>query len=104
MTVGRSFYTSDAFTEHYLGIRWPARLWAAVLENAINDAVKGPHAAELKGMLPEEALRFERDVRAAANDWIADEMNEPRRFVWVCEVLNLDPAAVRRQVQERRDA
>lgn len=100
--VARSFYAGGTYVEHYLGMRWPLAVWSAVLEQAIDDAIHGPHAVELKRMAPEEASRFARAVRQGAEDWIADDENEPRRFVWVCDLLDLDPDAVRRSVNERR--
>jgi hypothetical protein len=104
LNASRSFYTSGPYVEHYLGMRWPTRLWGAVLTNAIDDVIAGPRVFETKGMTPEDALVFARDIRQAAEDWIADEANEPRRFRWVCEQLSLDPDAVRRSVNERRQA
>jgi hypothetical protein len=98
------FYTSGAYTEHYLGMRWPKAIWAAVLEQAIRDIVGGPDAYELKGLAPEAAEALRGDLRAAAERWVADEENEPRRFVWVCEQLGVSPDAVRRSIEARRAA
>jgi hypothetical protein len=98
VTAERGFYNSDVFVEHYLGLRWPVRVWAAVLEQAKKDAVSGPEAFETRGMAPYTAEAFRAGVQDAARDWIADELNEPRSFVWVCEQLDLDPDAVRRSV------
>jgi hypothetical protein len=89
-----NFYNADAAAEHYLGLRWPKAIWRAVLEQAVADATVGP--AEL-GITAEQAM----EVRLAAWDWIDDTTNEPRRFVWVCEVLDLDPAAVRAAVRQK---
>lgn len=97
-----SFYTSGVYTEHYLGMRWPKAIWAAVLEQAIRDIVGGPDAHELKGMAPEAAEVLREDLRAAAASWVADETNEPRRFVWVCEQIGVSPDAVRRSIEARR--
>lgn len=102
----RSFYTSAVATEHYLGIRWPREIWAAVLKQAIKDVVEGPTLAETTeyvtapghGWSIERQRRFQNEVRGAAQDWIDDDENEPRRFVWVCEQLGLDPAAVRAEL------
>ena len=96
------FYTSGVYTEHYLGMRWPKAIWAAVLEQAIRDIVGGPDAHELGNLSYDAAKRLRGDMRAAAESWVADEANEPRRFVWVCELLGLDAGAVRRGVVERR--
>lgn len=97
----RSFYTTDIATEHYLGIRWPVAIWAAVLKQAVADILDGPAVFETRGMdlKAVELLRLE--LRAAAERWVYDEENEPRRFCWVCEQLGLEPTAVRRQIEER---
>lgn len=95
------FYNTDAAAEHYLGIRWPRAIWQAVLEQAINDAVEGMSAYELEGMSLEAAKQLDDQVRLAAKSWIEDTVNEPRRFVWVCEQLDLDPSAVRAVVERR---
>ncbi len=97
-----SFYTTDAAAEHYLGIKWPAAIWRTVLEQAITDAVDGPPEFESAGMTPLEELQFDLDIRRAAMEWIEDTTNEPRRFEWVCEQLDLEPSAVRAAVTKRR--
>jgi hypothetical protein len=33
---------------------------------------------------------------------VADDENEPRRFVWVCEQLGLEVSAVRRSIERRK--
>ena len=95
------FYNTAAAAEHYLGIRWPRAIWQAVLEQAITDVVEGAPQYELQGMTRDAAIEYDAALRAAASDWIADEGTEPRRFVWVCEVLDLDPAAVRQSIERR---
>jgi phytoene/squalene synthetase len=70
-------------------------VWEAVLTQAIDDVVDGPHADEAEAAVIE-------DIRAAAQSWIDDQSNEPRRFVWVCEQLDLDPAAVRAAINKRK--
>jgi hypothetical protein len=97
-----SFYTTAAATEHYLGIRWPAAVWRTVLEQAITDVVEGLPQFELQGLTRDEALRLDATVRLAAKEWIDDTANEPRRFVWVCEQLDLEPSAVRLAVERRK--
>lgn len=76
-------------------------LWQAVLAQAARDAVEGPAQFEFEGLLPETAERFAADIQAAAREWIADEVNEPRRFVWVCETLGFDPVVVRDAINRR---
>lgn len=95
------FYTTAVATEHWLGIRWPRAIWQAVLEQAIRDVVQGPPAYELRdlSLADQNALRLA--LRAAAEHWIEDDTNEPRRFVWVCDQLGLNPDAVRRSIKER---
>lgn len=97
----RSFYTSDAYAEHYLGIRWPLAVWFAVLEQAVRDIVEGPAAHELRGLDLRAQQKLRLDFQVAAQRWVDDEANEPRRFVWVCELLGLEPSAVRRSIEER---
>ena len=98
------FYTSDVYAEHYLGIRWPRAVWAAVIQQAISDIVDGPAEWELKGLEPDYAAALRYDIRAAAEHWVADDANEPRRFVWICEQLGLEVSAVRRSIEKRRKA
>lgn len=97
-----SFYNSTAAAEHYLGIRWPTAIWRTVLEQAITDAVDGMSAFELEGLTLDQAQQLDADIRRAALEWIEDTSNEPRRFVWVCEQLDLEPDAVRAAVEKRR--
>ena len=50
------------------------RLWTAVLRQAITDA-QGSY-----------------DVyRQKARDWLLSENREPHSFLWICEVLGLEP-------------
>lgn len=97
------FYTTAAATEHYLGIRWPRAIWQAVLEQAIADVVEGPSAKEMIYMGAREALEFSSAVSDAAQYWIDDDGDEPRRFVWVCEQLDLNPTAVRQAIKRRQE-
>ena len=101
-SIARGFYTNAVATEHDLGIRWPREIWAAVLEQAIGDIVVGPAAWELRGLDLREQQRLALEIRAAAEHWVEDEANEPRRFAWVCDQLGLNPAAVRRRIEERK--
>jgi hypothetical protein len=87
--------------EHYMGVRWPAAVWQAVLEQAIRDIVNGPSWSEMQGKSLGEAREMQLAYRQAAQDWIDDPMNEPRRFLWVCDVLNLDPQVVRTAISKR---
>lgn len=105
MSIARSFYNTDVYVEHYLGVRWPVAIWRSVLEQAIKDIVEGPAVHELRDcadMREKEKLCLE--IRAAAEHWVEDEANEPRRFLWVCEQLGLEPSAVRRSIEERKSA
>ncbi len=58
------------------------RLWAGVLEDAIKILHRGAP---------------QRDVHEVMA-WLADECPEVRGFGWVCAVLDLTPATVRRDV------
>lgn len=93
-----SFYNTAAAAEHYLGLRWPRAVWEAVLQQAIADVVEGPSPDEMFGW----TYAMADEVRAAAQNWIDDPVNEPRRFVWVCEQLDLDPAAVRAAINRKK--
>lgn len=98
------FYNSAAGAEHYLGLRWPKAVWRAVLEQAIQDVAEGPSDAEIASqrLVGRPArLAYELCIRRAARDWFEDEANEPRRFVWVCEQLDLNWVAVRAAVYAR---
>jgi hypothetical protein len=95
------FYNTDVATEHYLGIRWPRFIWQAVLEQAIRDIVEGPSVWEMRDMTLREMVAAREEFRVAAQCWVDDETNEPRRFLWVCELLGLDPGAVRASIEQR---
>ena len=84
-------------------MRWPREVWAAVLKQAVQDATTGPAEFELRGMSVEAAENLRGDIRAAAEAWFADDANEPRRFVWVCEQLGVSPDAVRRSIERRKE-
>jgi hypothetical protein len=99
-----SFYSRETTAYDYLQARAPRHLWAAVLEQAIRDVVEGPSQSECRFMDLGEAQRFCLAVRVAAEEWIADEENEPRRFCWVCEQLGVEPSAVRARIARRRAA
>ena len=98
------FYNTDAATEHYLGIRWPRAIWQAVLEQAIKDIIEGPSLYEMRGKSVQEMNVMRLEYQAAAQFWMDDPVNEPRRFEWVCDQLGLDPGAVRASVAERARA
>lgn len=91
-----SFYNTASAAEHFLGMRWPRAVWESVLTQAINDVTEEPTEEEWAHM-PNPL-----DIRAAAQEWIDDPINEPRRFAWVCEQLDLDPAAVRAAINRKK--
>lgn len=96
-----SFYTRETTAADYLQMRAPRELWAAVLKQAIEDALNGPSQMECKHMTLEQSREYRLAVQLAAGEWMDDEENEPRRFVWLCEQLGLNPAAVRGEVARR---
>ena len=103
-TVRRlSFYTTAAAAEHYLGMRWPRAVWESVLMQAMHDVVEGPSQDELDGYDADNDVLADQ-IRTAAQSWIDDPVNEPRRFVWVCEQLDLDPHAVRVAIERKKGA
>jgi hypothetical protein len=65
-------------------------LWCSVLIRAIQDAA-AINLLEPRGTSMSALLQR----RAAA--WIGSDGNEAGGFLWVCEALSLDPAAVRRR-------
>jgi hypothetical protein len=89
-----SFYNTEVATEHYLGMRWPRAVWESVLTQAIDDIVRADPFPDTQEMME--------GLREAAQSWVDDTLNEPRRFVWVCEQLDLDPAAVRAAIDKRK--
>jgi len=68
------------------------KLWAAVLETALDD-VYG-----LSALRSHTTAARERETkgRLPALAWFADEQNSVGTFHWICDVLDLDPNAVRR--------
>lgn len=97
------FYNTAVATEHYLGMRWPRAIWQAVIEQAIRDILGEPSEFEMAGLMPREANQLRLDFQAAAQAWVDDEEDEPRRFVWVCDHLGLDPQAVRDSIARRKE-
>lgn len=99
MTLSRSFYSTQTTAFDYLQARAPRELWSAVLQQAIADIVDGPAEWELRGLSLAEQLARKLEFATAAQHWVDDEENEPRRFVWVCEQLGLNPSAVRAKIK-----
>lgn len=64
-------------------------LWANVLWQAVLDAVRFAHATR------PTPLAYRRD----ALDWFAAEASGVGSFVWVCELMRLDPGRVRERVR-----
>ena len=104
MTLAKSFYSTQTTAFDYLQARAPRHLWAAVLEQAVADIVAGPSEWEIRHMAHADQVRARLDFAAAAQHWVDDEENEPRRFVWVCEQLGLDAGAVRREIERRTNS
>lgn len=98
------FWDVDATAFDYLQMRAPAAMWQAVLEQAMKDIVDGPSEWEFRGARLSADQRDEQEqaLRLAAEEWVADDRNEPRRFVWVCDMLSLEPTAVRRAINEKK--
>ncbi len=68
------------------------RLLIALLEDARHCL------ATTRGGSGESAVAMQRE-RRAAHAWIASTDVEPFTFIWVCEMLELNPAWVRRGLQ-----
>ena len=63
-------------------------LWANVLWQAVLDAVRFAKATR-----PTPSA-----IRADALDWFASNDNTIGSFVWICELMHLDPVCVRKAV------
>ena len=61
------------------------RLWAAVLDQAIKDTLDDKGAP--KG--------HESIIAESARAWFSSKSQEQGSFLWICDVLGFDPAAVR---------
>lgn len=97
-----SFYSRETTAADYLQARAPRELWASVLAQAVDDVTKPIAEFETRGMTPAAAQEYRGALRVAAEEWVADEGMEPRRFVWVCDQLGMDPGAVRRRIKEKQ--
>lgn len=72
------------------------QIWAAVLKLSIKDAVEGPSVQELKDYV---SCRTQ-----DANDWLSSSRNDVGSFFWVCDMLGLEPTAVRREIKAMKKA
>lgn len=68
-------------------------LWTAVLQNAIND-YKG--TIVLNGTYNKD--RELKAIRAEVTEWFKADNMEVGSFLWICELLNANPTAIRRTV------
>jgi len=55
-------------------------LWLAVLEQAVKDA---------------RGTRTYHSIMREAREWFRSENEDPGSFLWICQLLGLDPEAVR---------
>ena len=69
-------------------------LWKEVLKKALKDAKQGPDDREVKD--------YVFCTKENAKDWINSASESPGGFIWVCELLDLSPSAVRREIFGRR--
>lgn len=68
-----------------IAVKIPERnLWARVMESALRDAFKGP-----------------RLLKSEAKNWIFSPNDKPYSFLWVCEVIEFCPRAIRRAVTKK---
>ncbi len=65
-------------------------LWKEVLKKAVDDAKEGPSEREIKDYIY--------CTKANAKEWIKGKSEEPGSFIWVCDLLDLQPSAVRREI------
>lgn len=69
-------------------------LWEEVLKKALADAKDGPGKQEVKD--------YVYCTKENAKEWIKSDSEEPGSFIWVCELLELSPSAVRREIFGRK--
>lgn len=88
------------------------QLWAEVLRLAIEDSLGSPRAIllgdvrdELRGSGGGGASRALQAVRRRAvtdaRRWVADDHDVFGSFVWICELLDLNPEVVRKRIARR---
>lgn len=75
-------------------------MWGRVLESAVHVAVHGISESEARDLIhTEEAL---------TEEWLWSDSEAPGSFLWVCEVLEVNPHELRRRIRisraERRTA
>lgn len=69
-------------------------LWTAVLKQARQYYVRGPSERELED--------YRRVAEEDARAWIDSDSEETGSFVWVCDLLGLEPDDVRRRMRRER--
>ncbi len=69
-----------------------------LLKSVLNLAIADLTGATISDVKQAEAVR----IRAEVRDWFASSINEPSSFMWLCNLLQLNPDAVQRQLQNRR--
>ncbi len=89
-------------------------LWAAVVKQTVADAMRAEipeqRILELEAAAEGPAATLEAEKQAyrialvsntrrrAAHRWLASDKCEVGSLVWICQVANLDPGAIRRRV------
>jgi hypothetical protein len=69
-------------------------LWKEVLKRALKDIKTGPDKKELDDYIY--------CTKKNAEDWIRSDVETPGSFIWVCELVSLEPTAVRREIFGRK--
>ena len=65
-------------------------LWGQVLKRALLEYKLGPSARDLQD--------YVFCTRENAEQWLKSDAETPGSFLWVCELLELTPSAVRREI------
>ena len=74
-------------------------LWAAVLSQAIDDLQRDPSLTYVPSVR-RALLHWQRDACA----WFISEAEGRQSFIWVCELLRMDPGYVRDRVMRGETA
>ena len=72
----------------------PQSIWEEVLCKALQDYARGPDEQEIQDYI----FCAQED----AEQWLMSESIAPGSFIWVCNMLGLEPSAVRKQAREER--
>ncbi len=69
-----------------------------LLKSVLNLAIADLTGVKISDVKQAEAIR----IRAEVRDWFASMTDERGSFMWLCDLLQLDPDTVRRQLTKSR--